>query len=550
MRDASETKSPEVRYFLRALWRRRWPLLAVLILLPVATYVGSSRLKKTYQASTLLQVVGGGTDQTTVSPDTPPTPTSVDIASRLIQTSGVAKDAAGLLHPVPAAPRSLLKKISVTPDQASGFITLTANGNNGAEAAALANAFADSVVSEQTRTAQAKLGTAINQLNAEVNATTDPVARRQLSSNLQRLRALRAVQSSNINVVEPAVAPSSPVSPRPGRNTLLALFVALLLAAALAAILERLDSKVRTVEEIEEITGATMLAVLPRTAFRDGPPAPEVREAIQTLRTALTFFNVDSEVNCVLVTSALKEEGKTTVATRLAESAAHAGKNVILVDTDLRRPTVAKRMGITGSAGITSVLIGEASLFDCLVDHKLDEEWENQGRLRVLPCTAPALNPSELLASARMRWLLNGLKSIADLVIIDTSPLMAVSDAMPLVGQASGVIVCARLNQVRREPLRRMREVITSANGTIVGVVPTGAGREGVYGYGGYGYGGYEPTETPEGAKASGAPGRNGHSRFEGVEGGAEETAAPTGTPAAEGKESETSSDPVPSQRA
>ena len=205
----------------------------------------------------------------------------------------------------------------------------------------------------------------------------------------------------------------------------------------------------------------------------------------QTLRDSLTYFNVDQRLASLLVISPLKGDGKTSVATNLAVAFARAGKQVILVDADLRSPQVAPRMGtpqIRASARSRRAPPVHDALF----------EIEPFGSyLRVLPGGSIPPNPSEMLGSARMSTILAELSEMSDLVLID-SPVLVVSDAFPMFDQVAGIVGVSRLEQTPREAITRAIEVASSAGGRVLGMVATGAKLQGDYGYG-YGYG-----ETPQ----------------------------------------------------
>jgi capsular exopolysaccharide synthesis family protein len=174
---------------------------------------------------------------------------------------------------------------------------------------------------------------------------------------------------------------------------------------------------------------------------------------------------------------------------------ARAGKDVILLDADLRRPQVVSRFHIHGSAGLGGVLVGEAGLEEAFVEPEL--EMPEGGRLRVLPAGPTPPNPSELLASQRMKVLLEQLTGMSDLVIVDSTPILTVSDSLPLVELVSGVVAVARLNSTSKDAVKRFEKVISNAGGTLLGSVATGASAAGLYGAYGYGYGYYAEPQDP-----------------------------------------------------
>jgi capsular exopolysaccharide synthesis family protein len=210
----------------------------------------------------------------------------------------------------------------------------------------------------------------------------------------------------------------------------------------------------------------------------------------QTLRDSLTYFNVDQRLASLLVISPLKGDGKTSVSTNLAVAFARSGKQVILVDADLRSPQVATRMGTPPSPGLSEVISGSSEIEEAL------SEIEPFGSyLRVLPGGSIPPNPSEMLGSARMSTILAELSEMSDLVLIDTAPVLVVSDAFPLFEQVAGIVGVSRLEQTPREAITRAIEVASSAGGRVLGMVATGAKQPGD----GYGYG-YAYGEPPKAA--------------------------------------------------
>jgi capsular exopolysaccharide synthesis family protein len=186
----------------------------------------------------------------------------------------------------------------------------------------------------------------------------------------------------------------------------------------------------------------------------------------------------------VIVTSPMHGEGKTTVATNLAIALAQDERDVILVDGDLRRPQVMSRFGSGMQGGLDAVLLGERHLDDAL----LELEVEGTGRLRLLPGGATAPNPAVLLGSRRMRSLLGELSARTDIVVLDTPPILAVSDAIPLLDDVSGTVLVARVDYSSRDAVQRAAQVIEAAGGSLLGAVATGTTAGGLYGYEDYSY--------------------------------------------------------------
>lgn len=460
--------------YARVLWRRKWIFLAVVVILPVAVYEASLRSAKLYQSSVLLQVQPTSVDTAQGTSTGGASAQFIAIAARLIQTTGVAQGARRQLHvrPRPTASQ-LLSAISVTTDPSTGFITITTQANQAKQAARIANAFGAAVNSARAREAVKQIDQGISGLTAQISALPHSafVVRDQLVVQLERLRAQRTAQGANAQIIEPAVAHPTPISPHPVRNALLGLVVALLLAFGLIALAEALDQRVRNQEDLEELTKLPLLAAVPRTAFRQMQTTESI-EAFRRLRANLSFFNVDRDLSSIVIASGHTADGKTMVAMNLAHAYAYSGNDVVLIDADLRRPRIAERLQIEPGLGLAGVLSGQAEVDEALVD--IGVRSSGPGRVLVLPAGELPPNPTELLASQRMHRLIEEFSTVYDVVILDTSPLMAVSDALPLLDEAAGVLLIARLGVIRRNDIRYLRRILDGAQGSALGVVATG----------------------------------------------------------------------------
>jgi polysaccharide biosynthesis transport protein len=452
------------------------------VLIPAGVYVLSKELPKTYEASTTLQVQQTSVPSTLFSGGSTTTST-LEGAARLIKTTAVARKAAHLLGEPPSQAGGLLGDVSVDTASSTGetndqFLTITARGGTARRAARTANAFARGLSNLSAAQSISDINKTIKVLALQGQSSQPDVAtRKELANQLQQLRALRAVQASSTHVIQPAFPPGSATSPKPLRNAAVGFVLALLIAAGLVPLLDRLDRKVRDPDELEELVGAHTLALVPEAAFSGGPDIPSVREAFQTLRATLTYFNVDRPLETVMVTSAANAEGKTTVATNLARALAQDGRDVILVDGDMRRPQAMTRLGAGVRFGLDSVLLEEKSVDDAL----LDVEVEGKGRLQLLPGGEGAPNAAVLLGSERMGFLLADLSKRAEIVVVDTPPLLVVSDAIPLLEDVSGVVLVARVGYSDHDAVRRVADVISAAQGTLLGVAVTGTQASGLY---------------------------------------------------------------------
>ncbi len=491
----TDSHTADIRPYLQILWRRKLLALSILVVIPLATYLVVSREQKIYASSVLMKVQTQPIDVSLFQTPAPPTPAqeALNSAARLITTTAVAEDAGKRLEPPVTRGASLLSQVTATPDTSSGFITITARAAEPQRAADIANVFAETVVRRRARAARGSLDRAIAQVKSELRGLEpdDSDGHRQLSQQLQRFRALKAAQGTNAQIIEAAVPNPVAVSPRIRRTTILAFVVALLLAMGAVVLREGTDRVIRDPEEVEALSGLPLLTTVPRSAFNGQPPTALEEEAYHMLRGGLRYFNVDRTIDSIVVASPTKGDGKTTVAIGLARAAVRAGMDVILVDADLRLPQVADRLGLKqGRGGLAPVLIGAVSLDAALTEVHVEGDGPLLGRLRVLPAGPPPPNPSELLSSSRMRALLEVLTDRSELLIVDTNPILAVSDSLPLFDAASGLVIVARLNRTPRDAVKKLLKVIETTGGLPLGVVVSGTQTGGLYARSyGYGYG-------------------------------------------------------------
>lgn len=298
--------------------------------------------------------------------------------------------------------------------------------------------------------------------------------------------------------IQPASAASRPVSPDPVRNIGLGLLAGLVLGVGIAFLRHALDTKVRGEEDIRAHSDAPMLAGLPLEhaskrallSIEDDPHGRHA-EAIRRLRTNLMFVDVTTGRHSFVVTSAMPGEGKTTTAINLALAMADSGRRTLLVDADLRNPSVAKSMGMEGSVGLTTVLLGEADPGDVI------QSWGTVG-LDVLPAGQVPPNPTELLGSQPMKSLMATLVEEYDFVLIDSPPVVPVIDAVVIEQLTGGLLMVVGIDRTKKKDLTTALKQLDT-----VGARVSGFARNFVAGKGGgeyrYGYHTYQeqvPKET------------------------------------------------------
>lgn len=460
---------------LRVLWRWKLLFVAVVVCIPAAIYVIVSSQPKTYESSVLLQIrTPAGSPNGVISPEAVTPPQAVLSAARLITTTGVAAAAASELGQPRSAARGLLEAVSATADTQAGFVTIAARAPNAERAADIANAFAAATESFRTGQGTRRLDLAIANVERELRRVrhADREQRRQLSEQLQRLRALQGAQDDSTQIVERATASGSAIAPRVGRTVALSGIVALLLALAAVSVAHGADPKIRDPLELEEITGQPLLSTVPRVAMGSVQTSAAREHAFQTLRACLTAFNAGIDITSVLIASPGRLDGRTTVAANLARAIAAAGKDVILVDADLRRPQLAARFDVPATAGLGGVLDGNVSLDAALVDVGIDLPLG--GRLRLLPAERALSHPSERLAATQMTELLVQLSAVAEVVVIDSAPVLTASDALPIIAAVSGVVAVTRIDATHRDAVHRFERIVANAGGILLGSVVTG----------------------------------------------------------------------------
>lgn len=380
--------------------------------------------------------------------------------------------------------RSVLGKVSVRQDGQSNVITVTATDHDPRFAARLANAFATEYIAFRQnadrlriRQAQTLLERQIGSLPAE--QSNDPQAR-LLRDRVTQLAGLASLQTGNAELVQRAEVPTSPSAPRPVRNLVLGCILGLMLGVAMALLLDRVDRRFKDPEEIEELFGRPILAVIPKSKAIQSAPGPKAplppveTDAFRMLRASRRYFEVDQEVRSLLITSAAPGDGKSTVAWNLAAAEAATGRRVVLIEADLRHPVLTSRYGIDGK-GLSGVLVGEEP--HTAVVANVPVQWSQDGdgpTMDVMPAGVIPPNPSDLLESERMGLVIRLAEEIYDLVVIDTPPTSVVSDAIPLLTQVGGVMIVVRLDKTPREACVHLHNQLENLGAPLLGLVVNG----------------------------------------------------------------------------
>lgn len=424
------------RDYLRAL-RRGWPL--ILILVAVGALVGAAVAfvqRPVYVATAKAYVsVASATNAGDL----------VNSAQYTQQVAASFADIAGtsyVLRPVIASlkldttPAELADEVAVTAATDEAVLSIEATDQSAVRAASIANAIA-------------------KRLSSAVASLTPTQGR------------------VDVTVVDPAVPPTSPISPVPTFDVGVGAAAGLLLGVVLAILRVLADTRLRTVQDVRAITTAPVLATTPlkgrsrrhAAAFGEDPDGP-LAESYRGLRAALQFLDVDEGVRSIVVTSSVESEGKTVTAIDLAVALAETGERVLLVDADLRRPNVATLLGLDGSIGLSDVLIDRVGLEQAV-------QTDERGSLAALPSGGVPPNPNALLQSKVLERLLTELEDRYDRVVIDAPPVLSASDAAIIAHRASGALLLIGSGRVKRAQLQGALEVFRQTRAPVLGLVVT-----------------------------------------------------------------------------
>ena len=422
----------QLRAYLRVL-RERWLLIVSFVLVATGAALLLTELTPNSYEATAQVLVSSNTPSSADASNANISNLSVQLQvatyARVIESPDVLKYIQADLH-LGLSPSSLKGKLSASTLTGVSIIEVHASDGSASRAASIANSAANGLVSA-------------------IKKITDSVS---------------------LFVTGPADQPDSPSSPKPLLNIGLGLLLGLLVGVALAVARDILDNRIKTPEALSKDADAPLMGVIvedpwtERHAIATRAGNRNIRaENFRQLRANLQFANVDEHPRVIAVTSSVPEEGKTTVAINLASTLAEAGFSVCLVDADLRRPTVAKVLGLVSPVGLTSVLIQQIALSDAL---------QHAGStLYVLASGPTPPNPSEVLASSYVRDVIRSLLDSVDYVIIDTAPLLPVADGSEVAALADGTLLVARHGITTDANVQRSVQTLRRVDAKLIGVV-------------------------------------------------------------------------------
>lgn len=489
----------ELREYVGLLRKWLWLIILCTLVAGIAAYVVSKNTTPIYQASTTLRVNQASS------------PTTTAAYADVLTSERLARTYASLLTSRPVLEetaqrlgidvKSIAKAVSVTPVRDTLLLQIQVEGPNPALITQVANTVPQVFIDRdreqqlgQVTKYRDTLQTEIDATLADLTRTTEELAKTtddaqktrleaslaqyrttysNLLANAQQAKLAEAQATNNLVVAEPAAVPVSPVRPRTLTNTLLAAMIGAMLAVGAAFLIEYLDDTIKTSDDINRVTGLSTLGAIARLKEAGGTrqlvawlktKAPE-SEAYRTLRTNIQFSSVDKPIKTLLVTSSSPGEGKSTTAANLAVVLAQTGQHVIVVDTDLRRPVLHKVFDVPNNTGLTTaLLVSDPAQISA---HLQETEIDN---LTLLTSGPIPPNPSELLGSHRMTSLVQALSELADIVIFDSPPVLAVTDAAVLARQVDGVLLVADAGHTKEHALAAAASELEKTGGNLLGV--------------------------------------------------------------------------------
>jgi len=488
----------DIKEYFYLLWSWAWLIAIAGILAGIIAYIISSNTTPLFETSTRLLI------------SDPPAMRSLD-TSAMVSTQTQTSTYAEMLLDRPVlqgvidelklqtTSDDLKKYISVDIVRNTQLILVTVQDPNPLQAANIANTiaivFTDRIrelQSQRYASTQKGLAQQVLEMEKQVNETslaianeTDPAQKlqfearltqyRQLYSNLvtnfEQVRLAEAQTSTNVFVSEPASVPREPVSPKTIRNTLLAILGGIILAAAVVFTLDMLDDSIRNPDDIRQKFNLPVLGVIASHQMVEGKPISmtmprsPVAEAFRSLRTNITFAAVDLPLRRILVTSSTPQEGKTTVSSNIAVVLAQGEKKSVLIDADMRRPTVHQKFGLMNRLGLSSLFVRSLDNIPAAV------QSASVSGLAIITSGSLPPNPAELLTSRRMTDILDRLNQDYDLIVIDTPPVLTVTDAVALAPGLDGVILVARPGMTKLTALRQTLEQLQTVGARVLGVV-------------------------------------------------------------------------------
>jgi capsular exopolysaccharide synthesis family protein len=389
------------------------------------------------------------------------------------------------------SPDEIRDMVSTEVDPNSFVVLLKVESSDPEQAAGIANTVADvdaHLTTEQVRRSFARDAENLANQIQNLNTSDDPITRTIYTDRLSRLESLATI-ATPVELSERATVPGSPSSPKPVRNTIAAAIIGLLVGIALALGRRLLDRRLRDPREVEDLfdqpivgrirndalghTGSVHDLAVDKLGALDAIDA----EAFRRLRENVRYLSVDKDLRTLAITSAVAQEGKSTVAACLAMASAAANYSTLLIECDLRRPVLAERFGIPATPGLSDYLRGAAEPRDILQRIPTPttgvENGEGPSSLICITAGTEVPRPAEVLSSQRFHDLVAKVSTVYELVVIDCPPLLPVADTLEIIPHASAVLMCLRLGRTTREQAQLAHQAVEQLPSRPTGIVIT-----------------------------------------------------------------------------
>jgi capsular exopolysaccharide synthesis family protein len=470
------TSDGALEYSLRVLRRRKFVILASLIVVTAIVFAYEHSQTKEYKAAATLLFENksepGVTEASREAATNEALAALPAVALKASKALGSEADVGEVLGSV---------TVESTNEQAN-LTAIEVTNPSPTRAAEIANAYANAYIAFRRGSDKATVKKSIAVIEKKLEELSPEESEgakgSALRERLGELEVEEALATGDVSLVQEASAPTSPSTPRTKRDVILAALVGLVLGLALAAIFERLDTRIRSVEELEEVFGVPIIARIPKTKnFRRTRVAEMLRtpeaESLRGLRTNMRYLGTQNDLSALLIASPEPADGKSTVARALAGAMVEMGDNVVLVEADLHKESAFKDEPGGRGEGLSGVLIG-TDVGKALIRIPIPAVGKGDDRsLAVLPSGPVAPNPSELLESDRMREVMADLREKFDTVIVDSPAVGIVSDAMALVPLTTAIIAVGGIGKTKREPAERFVDQLNLTGNRPIGLVAT-----------------------------------------------------------------------------